>query len=538
MDQEWTRNVAGSIREYDVNVRLVAAGIAVCAALLDVAAMAAEARLVGDGVVSLGAVRRDGAWLSHVVEGNLAIRSLATGRDRILTKKSGEEFAYFSAMSRDGQWVAYAWFNAERFYELRLIAGDGSGERTIFRNEEAGFVQPCAFSADGTRVLTLFFRKDNTSQIAWVERETGKVTVLRSLEWVYPKKMDVSPDGKWIVYDSFAPGSRTERAIYLLAADGAEGRQLSRQAGSYQFPLWSPEGKDVYYWGGEGKQYGLWRQAVESGERSFVQAGSGMELPLGMTEDGEIFFGLRENSAEVYWLELAAGAKAKRATERFVGLNRSPAWSADGKSLAYLSRRGAANFGQESRVIVVRNLESGEERELQARLAHLESLQWVAQGLLVQGSDGKGRGGVFLVDAVNGATRPVDATHDTSFRGVAAALGPDGKLWKAEAGYAAVAVDPEGKRVARSGPGKGVVVEELESGKRRQICEEDFAELQWGAELWGAKGTVMRQLTPEPQRAKEIAGRTAGFSVSRDGKRLAFATERKMQQVWRLRVRP
>lgn len=496
----------------------------------------AEPRLVGDGLPSLGSVRGDGAWLTHVVDGNLAIRYLATGRDRVLTQRTGGEFAYFSTLSRDGQWVAYAWFNAEGFYELRLVGSDGRGARTLYRNPEAGFVQPCAFSADGAQVLTLFFRKDNSSQIAWVERATGRVTVLRSLEWVYPKKMDVSPDGKWIVYDSFAPGSKTQRAVYQLAADGSAGKRLSPEAGSYQFPLWSKTGAAIYYWGGEGEQYGLWRHEWASGQRTWVRAGTGLELPLGISEAGELFFGVQENWAEVYWLDLENGGTAKRATGRFEGGNRSPAWSPDGKKLAYLSRRGEANYGQQARVIVVRDWASGEERELEAKLAHLERVQWTEAGLLVQGSDGKGRGGVFLVDAQSGATRMLAASHETSFRGLGAALGKDGKLWKAEAPVVAVALDPEGQRIARSGAGLGVVVEEIASGKQERICEEDFAELEWGAALWGGKGNVMRQLTPTLQRGKEIAGRAAGFSVSRDGKRLAFGMEKRVQQVWRVQV--
>ena len=66
------------------------------------------------------------------------------------------------------------------------------------------------------------------------------------------------------------------------------------------------------------------------------------------------------------------GADAKRASVRYPGRNINPAWSRDGEQLAYLSRRGSENFGQEARAIVIRSLVSGEERELLPRLAHME----------------------------------------------------------------------------------------------------------------------------------------------------------------------
>src|SRR5437899_11938853 len=87
-----------------------------------VAAEPAAPRLVwsGPGVTLLGGPSRDGKYLSYVdpVTGNLAIREIATGQNRALTKRApgSKEFAYFSAIAPDSSRVAYAWFNEEGYY--------------------------------------------------------------------------------------------------------------------------------------------------------------------------------------------------------------------------------------------------------------------------------------------------------------------------------------------------------------------------------------------------------------------------------------
>ena len=179
-----------------------------CIVLADSGTLTPKLVWTGPEVTLLGGVSRDGRFLSYIdpATRNLAIREMASGERRILTNKpaGSGEFGYFSAISPDSRRVAYAWFNKEGFYDLRVIGTDGSHERILFSNEEAGFVQPCAWSPDSKFILTLFFRADNISQIALVPSEGGPPKVLRSLNWVYPKRMDISPDGRFIVYDSFA----------------------------------------------------------------------------------------------------------------------------------------------------------------------------------------------------------------------------------------------------------------------------------------------------------------------------------------------
>ena len=71
----------------------------------------------GPPLVALGGVTPDGRYLTFVdwESGDLAVRDLATGKNRRLTGKGSwaqsDEFAESSVVSPDGQEVAYVWLN-------------------------------------------------------------------------------------------------------------------------------------------------------------------------------------------------------------------------------------------------------------------------------------------------------------------------------------------------------------------------------------------------------------------------------------------
>jgi Tol biopolymer transport system component len=394
-------------------------------------AAAAEApgteRLWADDLTNaLGGPSADGRFLSFAdaTTGNLSIRFNATGEIRALTQAKAGQFAYFSAVSPDSKRIAYAWFNQSKFYELRAVDVNGANDTLLFRNEEAGFVQPCAWSPDGRYVLTLLFRKDNISQIALVPADGGIPRILKSLNWIYPKRMDISPDGEQIVYDAFADGGSSQRDIYRLAADGSKQTVLVKHAADDLFPLWSRDGKWVYFASDRNGAMGLWRVPAAGGEATLVRPDIGRVLPMGITTDNTLFAGLRDGDTDIYAAPLSGG-KAERLPTRFPGRNAAPEWSPNGKLMAFLSRRGTENYGQASRVITVRNLTNGEERDLHSTLAHIERVRFSPDGklLLASGSDSKGRNGIFIVDAGSGRMEPVATGSDASFRGY------DGTWW-------------------------------------------------------------------------------------------------------------
>ncbi|MGH8246613.1 MAG: hypothetical protein ACREUU_09285 [Gammaproteobacteria bacterium] len=390
----------------------------------------------------LGAPSPDGRYLSYVDArtGDLALFDLAKGERRRLTSNSARgasgEFAYFSVISPDSRLVAYAWFNDQKFYELRTIDLDGLKSRTLYRNEEAGFVQPCAWSPDGKEILTLFFRKDNISQVALVSASDGAVRVVKSLNWVYPKKMDFSPDGRFIVYDSFGRNGSPQRDIFVLSTDGSREISLVEHPADDLFPLWAPDG--IFFASDRAGTMDLWvipvAEGKPQGSPKLVGRDMGRFLPMGITRSGAYYYGLRSGTTDVYVaeLDLASGkvtGKPRLASPRFRGGNSSPEWSPDGQYLAYFSRRGSENYGQESRIIVIRSLETGQERELSPKLAHLERLRWSPDGrfLLVSGSDRRSRGGVYRIDGQTGEVMPIVQDDDATFRGLESVWRVDGR---------------------------------------------------------------------------------------------------------------
>ena len=377
--------------------------------LLAAALLPPKVLWTGPSVNLLGGPSKDGKWLSYVDRGDLVLRELASGRRVVLTKRAAgsKEFAYFSTISPDSRRVAYAWFNELGFYELRIVDVDGGAPQILYRNEEAGFVQPCAWSADGKQILTLLFRKDNISQIVMQPAAGGRPKVLKSLNWVYPKKMDLSPDGDWIVYDSFTMENSGERTIYLLAVDGSKERRLIAEAGDQLFPVWTPDGKSVVYVSGTG----IRMLDVEDGKARSIADNLGRVVPLGITRDGTYYYGLRTGGTDVYASEIEAQSTAlpRPVSIRFPGRNSQPAWSADGNWLVFLSRRGTETFGEETRVLVLRAAKGDEERELAPKLARMDAPHFTPDGkaLLVHGADRLGREGLYKVDIQTAAATQV-----------------------------------------------------------------------------------------------------------------------------------
>ena len=117
----------------------------------------------------------------------------------------------------------------------------------LYQNEEVTWVHPSAWTPDGKHILALFRRKDETNQLVLVSVADGSVRVLKSLGWNYPRHMGLSPDGRYIVYDSRLDENSPNRDIFLLATDGSREIPLIEHPANDTGPMWTPDGTKVVF---------------------------------------------------------------------------------------------------------------------------------------------------------------------------------------------------------------------------------------------------------------------------------------------------
>ncbi|MEE9184927.1 MAG: hypothetical protein V3U39_10715, partial [Acidimicrobiia bacterium] len=491
---------------------------------------------------------------------------------RTLTDKKGwnsNEYADISIFSPDGEQVAYSWFSMEKYpetgglsYELRIINRDGSGMRRLYRNQEIYYLEPHGWTPNGRWILALLQTvPPNTYQIAFISAEDGSVRVLKSLDWRRPRNMSLSPDGKSIVYDFPPSEDSPQRDIYLLAADGSREVTLVKHGAHDLNPVWTPAGNEIVFTSDRSGRLDLWKLPVRGGGRAgaphMVKPNFGMRRPMGFTPEGALYYGLEIGQNDVYMATLKPNASGylsppAPAVESYMGSNSVPDWSPDGEYLSYLSRRGPSVRGRRSRVLVIRSLRTGEERELQPEinLMQLSVPRWSpdSRSLVTLAQDRNRRFDFYQIDAETGTHKMLVDSPGTGAGQRVPVMLPDGKSliherkpWGApdlilivrnfETGSErtlyrsrhihAWALSPDGRQVAVCVPSEGPEKEfEVAEGKSISVPEGGF---------------VLLVLPVDGGEAKEILrlpdGEEAGLAWTSDSRHLLYIRQTILSQM-------
>jgi len=378
-------------------------------------------RLVWAGplVDPLGTPSPDGSYLAITdwETGNLAIRDRSTGAVRRLTDNGNwQGWAEFPVPSPDAKHVAYAWYNERAQRDLRVYSLESSTARVVYARDEVEYPQPFAWTRDGTRILTVLARADRTNQIVFVAAEDGSARVLKTLDWRAPQTLALSPDDRYVAYDLPRQEDSRERDVFLLATDSSRDEPLVAHPGDDVVLAWTPDGRSLLFGSDRTGRMGIWALPMADGRAigspQLVRPDVPLLRPMGVTREGAFYYCVRTGTSDVYVATVDASTGAVLSppaplTSRFVGWNRSPDWSADGRSVAYASQRESPprSVGWMGGTIVVRSLESGEERQITPQLATMGSLaRWSPDGksFLVGGRDSKGRQGLFTLSAKTG----------------------------------------------------------------------------------------------------------------------------------------
>ncbi len=440
-----------------------------------------------------GSVSPDGRYLSFIAwdKGDLAIHDLLTGQDRRLTHidqplSPTSSFAWWSVISPDGTKVAYAWSSQEtHINELRVVRFDGSEAPRVLHSGIEVEVTPHSWSPDGKWIGVIGSKKDGTKQIGLVDSARGSLRVLKTVGW--DDKLDrlfFSPDGKFVAYDLPASENAVQRDVFVMATDGSRETPAVVHTARESVVGWTREG--LLFVSDRSGSPSIWLQPMQDGRPSEdpkkIKSDSGWLAPLGIANSGTLFYETRIGGTEFTMasFDFAAGkllTPREEVAVRNVGLNSQHDWSWDGKYLVYVTP------GEHPRSLYlnIQEVATGKVREVQPALSYFQMPRWAPDGrsFLVRGSDLKGQGGTFRVDAQTGAAERVIAGGEARFA-----------VWAAD-----------GRRIyyLQKGTSGPIVERELASGLEKEI-------------------------------ASGLNAVNLSLSVSPDGKSLAFLTRKGTNQ--------
>ncbi len=145
--------------------------------------------------------------------------------------------------SPDGRHVAYTSFRDGHFGIYWSTVDGSSPEQRLATAEFEPF--PKTFTPDGKKLIfTQYAAASNAN--AWEVPVTGDATPVPLKGLAEGDTPEISPDGKWVAYESAETG---QMEVYVQPYPGPGGKWQVSNGGGYR-PRWSPDGKEIFFrWG-------------------------------------------------------------------------------------------------------------------------------------------------------------------------------------------------------------------------------------------------------------------------------------------------
>ena len=153
--------------------------------------------------------------------------------------------------------------------KLIFFARNDGGNYTIWSYDtEKGTVSNYCYGLspypiNNEEFLCVRRNSQNNYEIWRVNYVKGKESIIMSQEGRSFTTPSLSPDGRWILCASNTNNAGTENIdIYVIRADGSQLTQLTYHPGNDLSPVWSPDGKSIYFLsqrGTEKGEYNIWK---------------------------------------------------------------------------------------------------------------------------------------------------------------------------------------------------------------------------------------------------------------------------------------
>lgn len=151
--------------------------------------------------------------------------------------------------------------------------------------------------------------------------------------------MGLSPDGRWLAFDSNRGG---HQAIYRIPLAGGDPELLSADSGDDFMPSWSPNGQELAYYGFRSGHRRLFVMPAEGGSADAVSSESGNQRFPGWSPDGRhlVFHADRTGRFELYLVDRDSAGRWSAPRQLTTEGGQDARWSPDGRSIVYTRNTG------------------------------------------------------------------------------------------------------------------------------------------------------------------------------------------------------
>lgn len=148
----------------------------------------------------------------------------------------------------------------------------------------------------------------------------------------------VSPDGQKMAFSLSTSGSRDDNNIWIHDLRDSALRKLTGMPWLQHEPVWSPDGKEIFFLSGDGGQtHDIWRMPVNGGKANQLTANQAYHFDVSVAGDGTLAYSNNRDGSYDLWLRRPDGVE-QRLTDH-PALDARPSWSPDGRRLVFESTR-------------------------------------------------------------------------------------------------------------------------------------------------------------------------------------------------------
>lgn len=176
---------------------------------------------------------------------------------------------------------------------------------------------------------------EGSFRVGWVDRHGQRLGTIGDPEDVEPIFVELSRDGRRLVEMRTVEGNSD---VWLIDIDRGTRRRLTHDPTRDAVPVWSPDGRHVFYASERTGIFGIFRVAVDgSRTESLVTSGAAPQLPTDVSADGGLLSFRQQNptGGDTLWtLRLDGRSTPARLTDT-PSEQREGRFSPDGKWIAY-----------------------------------------------------------------------------------------------------------------------------------------------------------------------------------------------------------